>query len=324
MSSAQKPIGSGFGAASTAADTIKGHDLSGKTVIVTGGYSGLGLETATTLLGAGAQVIVPARDIERAREALAPYAAIELEMLDLMDPVSIDAFADRFLASGRPLHILINNAAVMMNPLTRDSRGNESQFSTNHLGHFQLTVRLWPALKAAHGARVIALASLGHHFGSVDFDDPNFERRPYDPRISYGQSKTANVLFAVGADRRGEPDNIRAFALHPGGIVATNLVRHVPTELIKASGYVDEDGNPRIDPERNMKTIAMGAATTVWCAVSNQLDGMGGVYCEDCEIAKIEPEGSKALLGVWPYAIDPALAERLWAMSEEMTGAKLA
>lgn len=324
MSSAQTPIGSGFSAASTTSDTIRGHDLTGRTVIVTGGYSGLGLETARTLLGAGAHVIVPARDTERAKAALAPYPAIELETLDLMDPVSIDGFADRFLASGRPLHILINNAAVMMNPLTRDSRGNESQFSTNHLGHFQLAVRLWPALKAAHGARIVAVSSRGHLFTGVDFDDPNFERRAYDPRIAYGQSKTANVLFAVGADRRGVADNIRAFALHPGGILGTNLSRHMSAEAIKASGYIDDDGNHVIDPDRNMKTVAMGAATTVWCAVSHQLDGIGGVYCENSDISKIEPEGSEALLGVRPYAIDPDLAERLWAMSEDMTGAKLA
>ncbi|HEY4132850.1 MAG TPA: SDR family NAD(P)-dependent oxidoreductase, partial [Gemmatimonadaceae bacterium] len=196
MSTSQTPIGSGFGAASTADDVIRGRDLTGKTAIVTGGYSGIGLETVRVLRGAGAHVIVPARDLTKARAALAQFPDVEIATLDLMAPESIDAFAALMVERGSPLHLLINNAAVMANPLTRDARGYESQFSTNHLGHFQLTARLWPALVAAQGARVVCVSSRGHQFAPVDFDDPNFERRPYDPRLAYGQSKSANALFA--------------------------------------------------------------------------------------------------------------------------------
>lgn len=322
MTTPRAPIGSGFGAASTAEEVIRGIDLTGKTVIVTGGYSGIGLEAARVFLAAGAEVIVPARDQQKARAALAPFPAIKLETLDLMDPLSIDAFAARFLASGRPLHILLNNAAVMMNPLTRDARGYESQFSTNHLGHFQLTARLWPALKKAYKARVIAVSSRGHVFSPVDFDDPNFERRAYDPRVSYGQSKTANALFALKLASIGLPYDVSAFSLHPGGILATNLARHLPPEAIKASGYVDEEGNFIIDPERNMKTIEQGAATSVWCATNPMLEGRGGVYCENCDISAAHPADSTDLLRVRPWAIDPVAADRLWTLSEQMTGAR--
>jgi NAD(P)-dependent dehydrogenase (short-subunit alcohol dehydrogenase family) len=320
MSTSQAPIGSGFGAASTAREVIQGHDLSGKVAIVTGGYSGIGLETAQALASAGAKVIVPARDLDRARKALEPHPDLSLESLDLMDPSSIDDFADRFLASGEALHILVNNAGIMANPLTRDARGYESQFSTNHLGHFQLAARLWPALQKAEGARVVAVSSRGHTFGGVDFDDPNFERREYNPYVAYGQSKTANALFAISLDALGERYGVRAFSVHPGGIVTTNLIRHLPADQIKASGYVDNEGRPIIDPERNMKTVEQGAATSVWCATSPSLDGLGGAYCENCNIAAAVPEDSKELLGVRPWATNPEFAERLWQLSEKLTG----
>src|SRR5215831_10801323 len=206
----QHPIGSGFGAYTTAAEVIRGIDLSGKIVIVTGGYSGIGLETTRTFVSAGAEVIVPARDLSKAKSALAATPGVTAEMLDLMDPVSIDAFANRFVGSGRALHILVNNAGIMANPSTRDARGYESQFSTNHLGHFQLTARLWPALQRATGARVVSLSSVGHRRAAVDFEDPNFEHREYDRWIAYGQSKTANALFAVALDEIGQPDGVRA------------------------------------------------------------------------------------------------------------------
>jgi NAD(P)-dependent dehydrogenase (short-subunit alcohol dehydrogenase family) len=320
MSTSQAPIGSGCGAASTAREVIQGHDLSGKVAIVTGGYSGIGLETAQALASAGAKVIVPARDLDRARKALEPHPDLSLESLDLMDPSSIDDFADRFLASGEALHILVNNAGIMANPLTRDARGYESQFSTNHLGHFQLAARLWPALQKAEGARVVAVSSRGHTFGGVDFDDPNFERREYNPYVAYGQSKTANALFAISLDALGERYGVRAFSVHPGGIVTTNLIRHLPADQIKASGYVDNEGRPIIDPERNMKTVEQGAATSVWCATSPSLDGLGGAYCENCNIAAAVPEDSKELLGVRPWATNPEFAERLWQLSEKLTG----
>ena len=320
MSTQQAPLGSGFGAASTAEDVIRGHDLTGKMAIVTGGYSGIGLEAVRVFAEAGASVVVPARDIDRAARALDGMAGVTLAALDLMDPASIDAFAERFVATGQPLHILVNNAAVMANPLTRDSRGYESQFSTNHLGHFQLTARLWPALEKAEGARVIAVSSRGHVRGQMDFEDPNFERRPYDPWVAYGQSKTANALFAVALDAFGKSYGVRAFSLHPGGIVATGLSRHMSVEQIRNTGYVDDSGRPVLDPSRNMKTVEQGAATTVWCAVSRQLDGMGGVYCENCDISPAVAADSTEMLGVRPSARDPELAEKLWQLSEELTG----
>lgn len=214
MTTEQRPLKSGFGANTTAREVLAGRDLTGKTAIVTGGYSGVGLETTRALAEAGATVVVPARTQEKARTALAGIPRVEMETLELIDPASIDAFTSRFLGSGRPLDILINNAGIMAPPLRRGPRGYESQFATNHLGHFQLTARLWPALKRAAKARVVSVSSTGISFGGVDFDDPNFERREYDKWKAYGQSKTANALFAVALDKRGEGHGIRAFSVH--------------------------------------------------------------------------------------------------------------
>jgi NAD(P)-dependent dehydrogenase (short-subunit alcohol dehydrogenase family) len=315
----QSPIGSGFGAATTAAEVIRGQDLRGKVAIVTGGYAGIGLETVRALCSAGAKVVVPARDRAKAEKALASIPHVTLEALDLMDPWSIDRFANRFLAANDALHILINNAGVMASPLARDVRGYEAQFSTNHLGHFQLTCRLWPALRRAGGARVVALSSYGHRRAGVDFDDPNFERRQYDRWVAYGQSKTANALFAVALDAIGARDGIRTFSVHPGGVVS-DLIRHMSAEEVAAYKIFDEAGKPIIDPERNMKTPEQGAATSVWCATSPQLEGLGGVYCADCEVARALPsDDSTELHGVRPRATDPALAERLWRLSECLT-----
>jgi len=321
MTSIQAPIGSGFGAASTTEDVIRGVDLSGKNAIVTGGYAGLGLETVRTLAKAGAKVTVPTRDIARAEDALVGMAGVTIEGMDLMDPASIDAFAGKVLARGEPLHILINNAGIMANPLTRDARGYESQFSTNHLGHFQLAVRLWPALKQAAGARVVALSSRGHKRSAVDFDDTNFAHRMYDRWAAYGQAKTANALFALQLDRIGEPHNVRAFSVHPGGII-TGLAKHMTQAEIRAVGAIDEEGKPVLDPSKNMKTIEQGAATGVWCATSPKLAGMGGVYCEDCDIAKGLTADSTEHLGVMPWAYDAEAAERLWTLSENLTGVR--
>jgi NAD(P)-dependent dehydrogenase (short-subunit alcohol dehydrogenase family) len=324
MSSVQTPIHSGFTMASTADEVLAGIDLTGKTVIVTGGYSGIGTETTRALRAAGARVIVPARDLAKARKALEGID-VEIEPMDLADPASIDAFAERFLARGEPLHILVNSAGVMAMPLTRDSRGYEMQFATNHLGHFQLTARLWPALKAANGARVVSVSSRGHRFAGVDFDDPHFERREYDPWVAYGQSKTANVLFALGADKRGAANGIRAFALHPGAII-TDLVRHMSQDDLRALGAIDEEGRPVVDLARGFKSVPQGAATSVWCATSRQLDGMGGVYCEDVEVSPILADADNAPgrvssdVGVRPWAIDPVAVEHLWTLSETLTG----
>lgn len=319
MSTQQAPLPSGFGPASTADDVIRGIDLTGKLAIVTGGYSGIGIDTVRALTSAGAQVIVPARDLDRARKNLGDIANVTVESMDLMDPASVDAFAERFLATGQPLHILLNSAGIMMNPLTRDARGYESQFATNHLGHYQLTLRLWPALSKANGARVVAVSSRGHRLSPVDFGDVNFERRPYDKRVAYGQSKTANALFALKLDELGKPYGIRAFALHPGGII-TELARHLTAEELLATGFVTEEGKPIFDPSRDMKTPAQGAATSVWCATSPQLDGMGGVYCENSDIASKVAADSTEMWGVRPWAIDADEAEQLWALSEKLTG----
>jgi len=235
----QAPIGSGFGAASTALEVVEGIDLSGKTAIVTGGYSGIGTETVRALRAAGASVIVPARDPAKAKDALADMAEVTIEPLDLTDPASIDRFAEKFLKDHRTLHMLINNAGVMAPPLSRDARGYESQFSANHLGHFQLTCRLWPALVAAEGSRVIALSSFAHRRTGVNFHDPNFENRPYDRWEAYGQSKTANALFAVALDSIGQTHGVRAFSVHPGGII-TNLVRYMSQEELAAHNVIDK------------------------------------------------------------------------------------
>ncbi|AKT43068.1 oxidoreductase [Chondromyces crocatus] len=318
MSSRQAPIGSGLGPKSTAEEALGGRDLSGVEIIVTGGYAGLGLETARVLGNAGANVVVPARDEVKARKAVEGLKGITLASLDLTVPASIDAFADSHLATGRPLHILINNAGVMASPLLRDGRGHEGQFSTNHLGHFQLTARLWPALRRAGSARVVNVSSRGHRLAPVDFEDPDFLRRPYDKWVAYGQSKTANILFALGLDRRAEALGIRAFSLHPGGIL-TDLARHLDAADLRRVGATDEAGN-FLPPEKNgFKTVEQGAATQVWCATSPQLDGMGGVYCEDCEVAEVGSDGDDRH-GVRPWAVDPEAADRLWRLSEQMVG----
>ncbi|WP_219833954.1 oxidoreductase [Paenibacillus sp. R14(2021)] len=308
----QEPISSGFGPTTTAREVLEGLDLSGKIAIVTGGYAGLGLETTRALAEAGAKVIAPVRSPEKARAAIADIHGVELEQLDLIDPASIDAFAKRFLDSGRQLDMLINNAGIMAPPLERDARGYESQFATNHLGHFQLTVRLWPALKQAGSARVVSLSSTGVRFGGVDFDDPSFEHQTYQKWKAYGQSKSANALFAVELDRLGHAHGVRAFSVHPGRIM-TDLGRFLTKDELAIGG--------------EYKTTEQGAATSVWCAASPQLEGKGGVYCLDADIAEIMPEFTlqgtgQMLTGVLPWAVDPGFAERLWKLSEAMTGVK--
>ncbi|MEV7345749.1 oxidoreductase [Streptomyces sp. NPDC093544] len=327
MTTVQEPLHSGFDAASTAEDVIKGIDLTGKVAVVTGGYSGIGLETARVLRSAGAEVVVPARDTDRARAALKGVDGVEVESMDLLDPASIDAFAERFLASGRPLHILVNSAGIMAPPLMRDARGYEAQFATNHLGHFQLVARLRPALRRAGGARVVSVSSWGHRFSPVVFDDPHFERREYDRWAAYGQSKTANILFALGLDARGKADGVRAFSLHPGSIVDTGLKKYLAEEDLKAVGVLDDDGQPILDPERQLKTVEQGAATSVWCATSPLLDSLGGLYCENSDVAppmSLEEGRDWTLMnrswkaGVLPYAVDPEAADRLWELSERL------
>lgn len=322
MTTEQQPLPSGLGARTTAEEALGAADLRGKVAIVTGGHAGLGLETTRVLSNAGATVVVGSRDPRKAQLAVAKMKSVEVGELDLASPASIDRFASKFLGLNRALNLLINNAGVMATPLTRDERGYELQFATNHLGHFQLTARLWGALKKAHGARVVALSSRGHIRGGVDLNDPNFEKRPYDKWEAYGQSKSANSLFAVELDERGQKHGVRAFAVHPGGIL-TDLLKYMTDEELSAYGISRQNGVAVIPdvtkvPER-LKTIEEGAATTIWCAVSPQLNGKGGVYCEDCDIAALVPADSKLSNGVRPWAVDKAAAKALWILSEKLT-----
>lgn len=323
----QKPIGTGFNAKSTTDDVIKGIDLSGKTAIVTGGYAGIGLQTVITFVAAGARVVVPARDTTKAANNLKGVPNVTVEAMDLMDPQSIDAFAERFLNSNDDLHILVNNAGIMWVPLQRDKRGYESQLATNHLGHFQLTARLWPALKKTTGARVVSLSSFGHQMAPFNFEDPNFLNREYETLQGYGQSKTANNLFAVELDHRAKAFGVRAFSVHPGSVNGTELGRVAPMALFQQMGTHDANGNIFPEVAAMLKTVEQGAATSVWCATSPQLNQVGGVYCEDADIAELDagniehnysdPSSSK---GVKPYSLDAENAKRLWTLSEEMTG----
>lgn len=313
MSTAQHKIGSGYDAHSTADDVLAGIDLSGKLAVVTGGYSGLGLETTRALTKAGARVVVPARRPDTAREALAGIDGVEVDTLDLGDLDSVRAFAERFLTSGRSIDLMIDNAGIMACPETRVGPGWEAQFATNHLGHFALVNRLWPAI-APGGARVVSVSSRAHHFSGMRWDDVHW-RQGYDKWEAYGQAKTANVLFAVHLDKLGAGQGVRAFSLHPGGI-HTPLQRHIPKEEMIERGWIDEDGT-LLNPG-SFKTPEQGAATQVWAATSPQLDGMGGVYLEDCDIAEPAVDGETS--GVKAWATDPEQAARLWELSAELTG----
>ncbi|OQP57620.1 oxidoreductase [Niastella vici] len=327
----QQPIQSGFNATSTTHDVIKGIDLTGKTAIVTGGYAGIGLETVKTFVAAGAKVIVPARDIQKATSSLRAVPSVTIEKMDLMDPESIDRFAQEFLAANNTLHLLVNNAGIMWVPLQRDKRGYESQLTTNHLGHFQLTARLWPALKNAQSARVINVSSYGHQMAPFNFDDPHFTNRAYETLQGYGQSKTANNLFTVEFDHRGKAYGVRAFSVHPGSVNGTDLGRVAPMALFQQMGTHDENGNLKPSVAAKLKTVEQGAATSVWCATSPQLNGIGGVYCENVDVAELD-EGNiehnydepLSLRGVKPYSLDRENAKKLWVLSEQLTFCKFA
>jgi NAD(P)-dependent dehydrogenase (short-subunit alcohol dehydrogenase family) len=334
MSQKQHPLGSGFTAASTADEVLKGIDLSGTNVVVTGGHVGLGLETTRALAKAGASVTVAARNPDRAASALAGIERVATGRLDLLDPASIDAFAARYLDSGRPLHILVNNAGIMGGPLVRDARGYESQFATNHLGHFQLTLGLLPALRAAHGARVVNLTSGGHRLSDIRWDDPHFTTG-YDGMLAYGQSKTANVLFAVELDRRWADDGIRGYAVHPGIVLGTKLgpwlaegeerTPWLSDDELRAMGLIDESGQPVRDPDRELKTPQQGASTTVFAATSPLLAEIGGVYLMDNDVSPLDTPrpinfGAEQDIPstVVPHAVDPTSAQRLWELSERL------
>jgi NAD(P)-dependent dehydrogenase (short-subunit alcohol dehydrogenase family) len=321
MKTDQKPLHSGFGAETTAEEIASGIDLRGKVCVITGGHSGIGLETTRVLTKAGAFVCVGARDMTKARNNLANMTHVEAVHLDLADPESVDQFAERVINSHNIINLLINNAGIMRPPtLMRNPRGYELQFAVNHLGHFQLTARLWPAVKNAQGARVVTLSSIGHRYSGVELDDPNYLSRPYDKAAAYGQSKTANSLFSVELDRRGQWHGVRAFAVHPGGIL-TDLVRYMTDDELKAWGIFRDEGVLKA-PSSGFKSLAQGAATTMWCAVGPQLAGKGGVYCEDCDIAELVPNDSPSFSGVRHWAVDQPTAKALWDLSEQLTGLK--
>ena len=315
-----------FGATSTTDDVLSGKDLSGKRVLVTGVSAGLGVETARALSAHGAKVVGAARDLAKAERATVEVRAhaangggLELVELDLASLESVRACADALLADGRPFDAVIANAGVMRTPFGRTADGFETQFGTNHLGHFVLVNRI--ASLFAPGSRLVNVSSSGHRYSDVDLDDPNFERTPYDPMIAYGRSKTANILFAVEFDRRHRARGVRATALHPGGIM-TELGRHLqPGELEATVERINAQLTAEGRPPFQFKTIPQGAATSVWAAFVAPAEEVGGRYCEDCQVSQVT-EGliSPVSPGVRPYALDPEHAKALWARSEELVG----
>lgn len=322
---AQRPLGSGFGPTTTAAEVLAGIDLRGKRALVTGGYSGIGFEMVRSLLGAGIdEVLVPARRVGTAQEALAALpeeqrARVTVGALDLADQTSVAAYAEEVLAVGGHLDIVINSAGIMATPEQYVGPGWELQLATNHLGHFALVNRLWPLLVG--GARVVSVSSGGHQFGGIRWDDLDFRRDGYDKWLAYGQAKSANVLFAVELDRLGSEHGVRAFALHPGAIL-TPLGRHLTAEdVTQLMELGAEDGEGPLMPA--FKSPEAGAATAVFGAVSPLLDGLGGVYLEDCDVAPQADPTTRVTgqaLGVFTHATDPAEATRLWVWSAEQTG----
>ncbi|AQY03481.1 oxidoreductase [Microbacterium foliorum] len=315
MIARQQPLSSEFGYRSTAAEVIAGTDLAGKTAIVTGGYSGLGLETVRALADAGVRVVVPARRVDAAQQALDGIAEAAVRGADLSDLDSVAAFTESVRRDGQPIDLVLNVAGIMATPFGHTAQGFESQFGTNHLGHFALVGGVADLL--SDHARVISYSSGGHFRSPVRFDDIDFATTPYDPWVAYGQSKTANALFAVGLARRGAERGILAFSVHPGGIM-TELQRHVPREELLSRGWIDEDGTPN----PRFKTPAEGASTGLWAATATELVERSGAYCEDCSIKGIvAPDHSDMTTGgVKEWAIDPEAAERLWALSVAATG----
>jgi NAD(P)-dependent dehydrogenase (short-subunit alcohol dehydrogenase family) len=312
-----------FGAESTTDQVLEGADLSGKRVLVTGVSAGLGVETARALAAHGAEVVGAARDLKKANAATEQVRAaakkggrIELTELDLASIASVRACADRLVAAGQPFDLVIANAGVMACPKGKTADGFETQFGTNHLGHFVLVNRIASLLKP--GSRLVNLSSAGHRFSDVDLDDPNFERTPYTEFGAYGRSKTANILFAVEFDRRHKANGVRAAAVHPGGI-QTELGRYMTPEVREQLISNISQSQPAGAAPFKWKTIPQGAATSVWAGAVAAAELVGGKYCEDCHVAEIVKE-QNVRGGVRPYALDPARAKGLWAKSEEMVG----
>jgi NAD(P)-dependent dehydrogenase (short-subunit alcohol dehydrogenase family) len=316
-----------FGAKLTTDDVLKGADLTGKRVLVTGVSAGLGVETARALVAHGAEVVGAARDLAKADAAAAQIrddaikgeGGLELVELDLASLASVRACADALTAEGRPFDAVIANAGVMATPFGHTADGFEMQFGTNHLGHFVLVNRIAALLSA--GARVVVLASAGHRFSDIDLDDPNFERTPYDPFVAYGRSKTANILFAVAFDMRHKGRGVHAAAVHPGPVL-TELGRHMDPAMARASvEAINKQLAAEGKPPFEFKTITQGAATSVWTAVVAEADAIGGRYCENCHVSEVVPDDAPMTPvseGVRAYALDRERAEALWAKCEEM------
>jgi NAD(P)-dependent dehydrogenase (short-subunit alcohol dehydrogenase family) len=318
-----------FDATSTTDDVLSGVQLKGKRILVTGVSAGLGVETARALVAHGADVVGAARDLGKAESATAPVrqaaasggGSFELIPLDLASLKSVRACANALLAKNQPFDVLIANAGVMATPLGHTADGFETQFGTNHLGHFVLINRIAPLLRP--GGRLVNLASSGHRYSNVDLQDPNFESTPYEPFVAYGRSKTANILFAVAFDQRHRKRGVRAAAVHPGGI-RTELGRHTSPERLQVlieqiNGQLAAEGKPPYQ----WKTVPQGAATSVWAAVVAPADEIGGRYCENCHVGPVVPTDvviNPVTEGVRAYALDPSAAEALWKKSEAMVG----
>jgi NAD(P)-dependent dehydrogenase (short-subunit alcohol dehydrogenase family) len=318
-----------FGAKSTTEEVLVGANLKGKRILVTGVSAGLGVETARALVAHGANVVGAARDLDKAKRATAEVSraaaesggSLEIVELDLASLKSVRAAADKLIADGRLFDVIIANAGVMATPFGKTEDGFETQFGTNHLGHFVFVNRIAKLIKK--GGRLVNLSSAGHRFSNVDLNDPYFETTPYVPFVAYGRSKTANILFAVEFDRRHRDRGVRATAVHPGGI-ATELARHMPEGAIEAwFQQIQQQRAAAGEPPFEFKSIPQGAATSVWAGVVASAEVVGGKYCEDCQVAELIPADSPVSAvgtGVRGYALDPESAKALWKKSEELVG----
>jgi NAD(P)-dependent dehydrogenase (short-subunit alcohol dehydrogenase family) len=322
-------VATSFGATSTTDDVLSGVNLKGKRILVTGVSAGLGVETARSLAAHGAQVVGAARDLNKAKAATAQVrkdaadngGSFELVELDLANLKSVRACAEQLLAKGKEFDVVIANAGVMATAFGHTADGFETQFGTNHLGHFVLVNRIASLIR--NDGRLINVSSAGHRRSNVDLEDPNFERTPYEPFVAYGRSKTANILFAVAFDRRHRERGVRAAAVHPG-IIETELIRHMsPSWLQTRVDEINQQLAAAGKPPIHWKSIPQGAATSVWAAVVVPAGEIGGRYCEDCHVGSIVPEevpASAVTEGVRGYAVDTKTAEALWKKSEELVG----
>jgi NAD(P)-dependent dehydrogenase (short-subunit alcohol dehydrogenase family) len=318
ISEQQQPIETGLSSKPEAREVMAGLELSGKVVLVTGGYSGIGLETVRALTTAGAKVYVPSRDVDRAVKTLdGIIPAEQIGFMDLADLPSVTQFGETFASSYPAIDLAIFNAGVMACPFERTQQGLEWQLGVNHVGHFTLLQTLLQSLRNANGARLVTLSSIAHRMSAVRFDDMKYQHRDYDKWQAYGQAKSAQALMAVELDRREKDNGLRAFSVHPGGIF-TPLQRHLGNAEMAEFGWTDADGNPSAVAAKLFKTTIQGCATSLWAATASALDDMGGVYCEDCNVSEVVPDDSNAFTGVRQWAIDSAVAERTWEETETL------